>query len=154
MEIMPALGQALWLPPNLKSEFQGYNVKMPRHSRDQGKNARPRAPPAAFGLPRPAVYGSPQAAWGARGRAFLPGARERHVIFTLSTWNSDFQRYKIIKISHWACIMATSKCWIKCVSCVVDYALVSQKNFLVKFGASHNACPRAVVISNNACPVQ
>ena len=71
MEIMPALGQALWLPPNLKSEFQGYNVKMPRHSRDQGKNARPRAPPAAFGLPRPSVYGSPQAAGGALGAGIM-----------------------------------------------------------------------------------
>ena len=29
---------------------------------------------------------------------------------------------------------------------------MSQKNFLVKFGASHNACPRAGIISNNHCP--
>ena len=53
--------------PALKSEFQGYNVKMPCRSRAPGKNARPRAPHAAFGLPRPSVRGSPQAAGGALG---------------------------------------------------------------------------------------
>ena len=40
-------------------------------SRDHGKNARPRAPPAAFGLPRPAVSGSPQAAGGALGAGII-----------------------------------------------------------------------------------
>ena len=69
---MPALGQALWLAPNLKSEFQGDNVKITCRSRAPGKNARPRAPPAAFGLPRPTVYASPQAAGGALGAGIFP----------------------------------------------------------------------------------
>ena len=51
MGLIPALGRVLWLHPNLKSEFQGYNVKMTRRSQAYGKNARPRVPPAAFGLP-------------------------------------------------------------------------------------------------------
>ena len=59
-----------------KSEFQGDNDKITWRSRAHGQNARPRAPPAAFGLPRPAVYGSPQAAGGALGAGiFARGPR-------------------------------------------------------------------------------
>ena len=59
--IITALGQTLGANYGFKSEFPCYNVKMTRRSRAPSKNARPRAPLAAFGLPRPTVYGSPQA---------------------------------------------------------------------------------------------
>ena len=89
--MMPALGRASWktvlslCPPEGrhngcsggKSEFQGYNVKMTRRSRAPGKDVHPRAPPAAFGLPRPSVYSSPQAAGGALGAGIFPGSLDR-----------------------------------------------------------------------------
>ena len=60
------------ISPKGKFVFLRDNAIITWRSRDHGQNTRPRAPPAAFGLTRPSVYGSPQAAGGALGRAFWP----------------------------------------------------------------------------------
>ena len=101
----------------------------------------------------PTVYGSPLAAWGARGRAYLPGARERHGILTLYPGKSDFPtKIRYYRASNAAINLLPSSfpwwcaLWNEFYEAQASQKIIYGKKFW-KIQESHYACPWAWAIT-------